>query len=421
LSNYNFSIENVNLFSGIGYDIPPPDLKWPLPMRPKAYYGLAGEFVSLTLPHTESDPVALIMQFLTMFGNAAGRNKYFQVEATRHYPRLFIVLTGATAKARKGTSLDHVESRIRVADSTWAKDRITSGLGSGEGLIWKVLDPNREDPGVSDKRLLVIEPEFASILKVITRKDSILSDCARNGWDDRPMRNTNKNSPATATGAHISIIGHITNDELKSRLDETEMANGFANRFLFVCGRRSKLLPEGGEITKVDFSDFDNRVLEALEFAKQPGEIVRDEVAREMWIAKYPTLSAEKPGLFGALTARAEAQVVRLSLIYALLDKSPLIRIEHLEAGLAVWEYAEASVRYIFGEATGNRDADTILESLRSTFKGLTKTQISKIFQGNYPSARIDKVIEFLKGYELIKEEKSTNTGGRHGTIYRAV
>jgi hypothetical protein len=327
LSNYNFSIENVNLFSGIGYDIPPPDLKWPLPMRPKAYYGLAGEFVSLTLPHTESDPVALIMQFLTMFGNAAGRNKYFQVEATRHYPRLFIVLTGATAKARKGTSLDHVESRIRVADSTWAKDRITSGLGSGEGLIWKVLDPNREDPGVSDKRLLVIEPEFASILKVITRKDSILSDCARNGWDDRPMRNTNKNSPATATGAHISIIGHITNDELKSRLDETEMANGFANRFLFVCGRRSKLLPEGGEITKVDFSDFDNRVLEALEFAKQPGEIVRDEVAREMWIAKYPTLSAEKPGLFGALTARAEAQVVRLSLIYALLDKSPLIRI----------------------------------------------------------------------------------------------
>ena len=40
-----------------------------------------------------------------------------------------------------------------------------AGLASGEGLIWAVRDPHGPDPGAADKRLLVIEPEFASVLR----------------------------------------------------------------------------------------------------------------------------------------------------------------------------------------------------------------------------------------------------------------
>src|SRR5208283_4525581 len=153
-------------------------MNWPSPLRAAAFYGLAGDFVALVLPHTEADPAALLSQFLAMFGNVVGRNAYFQVEGTCHYPRLNVCLAGDTAKSRKGTSYDHVENRFKIVDPGWAYGQIKSGLGSGEGLIWHVRDPDsdRIDPGVEDKRLLVSEPEFASILKVMGRRDSILSN-----------------------------------------------------------------------------------------------------------------------------------------------------------------------------------------------------------------------------------------------------
>jgi hypothetical protein len=63
----------------------------------------------------------------------------------------------------------------------------------------------------------------------------------------------------------------------------------------------------------------------------------------------------------GALTGRAEAQVVRLSLIYCLLDCANEIGKEHLKAALAVWDYCAASVRYIWGDTLGDPTADEML------------------------------------------------------------
>ena len=416
MPNYTYSPQNVNLFSVIDYETPPPDPKWPAPMRQEAYYGLAGEFVSLSLPHTEGDPVALLTQFLISFGNVIGRSAHFKVEATDHYARENLVIVGNSSKSRKGTAKDHVDKRFEIADPQWFKDCMTSGLGSGESLIWQV----RDDPNITEKRRLVSESEFASILRVSNRKDNILSMVIRNSWDDKALRNNTKGSNIQAINSHISIIGHITQDELHYDFRNVEMVNGFGNRFLWNCVRRSKLLPQGGRIRAVNFTEFDKRLLEAIDFAKNVGEVVRDKEAHDFWDRIYPTLSQEKPGVFGALTSRSEAHVVRLSLIYALLDKSPVIRLEHLEAALAVWEYAEASVRYIFGEKTGNQDADKILEAVRHDPQGLTRSEISKVFKGNVPATRIDQAMEFLKSYGLILEEKST-TGGRPKTIYRAV
>ena len=63
----------------------------------------------------------------------------------------------------------------------------------------------------------------------------------------------------------------------------------------------------------------------ALRFAGEHRALPFDPAARERWIEIYPQLSAGQPGLAGAATARAEAHVVRLALIYALLDCSDMI------------------------------------------------------------------------------------------------
>ena len=91
------------------------DPAWPT-LAQAAYHGLAGEVVARLLPNTESDPAALLLQYLTSFGNAVGRQPYYLVERTRHFCNLFVVLIGSTAKARKGTAAERIRTIFEVAD-----------------------------------------------------------------------------------------------------------------------------------------------------------------------------------------------------------------------------------------------------------------------------------------------------------------
>src|SRR5438093_6195213 len=402
---------------------------WPVPPRDDAYRGLAGEFVRLVEPHSEADPVALLSQFLMAFGNAVGRGPYFTAEADRHYTNLFMCLVGETSKGRKGSAWGQVLLPLARLDPTWVRDRIQKGLSSGEGLIWAVRDPISvpervkggtqyesvvTDPGVSDKRLQVFEAEFASVLKVLDREGNTLSALLRGAWDSGDLRTLTKNSPARATGAHVSLVAHVTRDELRRHLDRTEMGNGFANRFLWFCVRRSKLLPEGGNLQTDDLDDLVFRIAGALETARSLAncELRRDQQARQLWFEEYERLSQGRPGLLGSVTSRAEAQVMRLACIYALLDSAQTIRREHLESGLALWRYADASARYIFGDSLGDPVADLLLASLRSRGTGLTRTEISSLIFGRHtPAPEIQRALADLEARGLLRRSTEETAG----------
>jgi hypothetical protein len=214
---------------------------WPV-LNPAAYHGLAGRVVATILPHTESDPVALLIQFLVSFGSAVGRGPHCLAEDTRHFANLYALLAGDTAKARKGTSAQRIRRIFEVAAPEWTRKCIISGISSGEGIIHAIRDPifsvkkgveELTDPGVADKRLMIDEREFSSALDNMRREGNVVSRVLRDAWDSGPvLRSTTKHSPSCATGAHIAVVGHITLDELRRKLDETSMTNGFANRFL---------------------------------------------------------------------------------------------------------------------------------------------------------------------------------------------
>ena len=218
---------------------------WPRPPADEAFHGLPGAIVAKIAPNTEGDPVAILTQLLVACGALIGRGAHFQVEATLHHPNQFLLLIGDSSRARKGSSLDHVTKLLSEVDPVFPS-RLTTGLSSGEGLVWKVRDPNGQDRGAEDKRLLVIEPEFASVLKSTNREISTLSPTLRSAWDGRPLALLTRTAPARATDAHISIIGHITATELRHHTTRVELANGFMNRFVLASVRRMRLLPEGG-------------------------------------------------------------------------------------------------------------------------------------------------------------------------------
>ena len=229
-----------------------------------------------------------------------------------------------------------------------------------------------------------------------------------------------KTSPATATNAHISIIAHITMTELLRSLESTEAANGFANRFLWWCARRSKCLPFGGNLHAADVQAFADKLAGVINSARSLGELSFSDAARDAWIAIYPELSAGRPGLLGAILARAEAQTLRLAVLYAALDGSPVIEIAHLKAALAVWVYAEQSAAYIFGDRMGDRVADAILSALRSSPDGLTRTQINEeVFSGHMGTDRIRLALEALRDAHLATADNRA-TNGRPVEIWRA-
>ena len=228
-----------------------------------------------------------------------------------------------------------------------------------------------------------------------------------------------KNSPARATGAHIGILGHACREELLRYLNSTEAGNGFANRFLWICAKRSKVLPDGGALREELTVPLADRLREALEFAKGSHEIHRDEEAGAMWRGVYPALSEGKPGLLGAVIGRAEAQVVRLSLIYALLDLSNIIRAEHLAAALAVWDYAESSARFIFGESLGYPEADRLLAALRNAPEGLSRSEVSAVFGRHRSESEIDSALRAL-AEDGLAERHSVETQGRSREVWVA-
>ena len=129
----------------------------------------------------KADPVALLIQFLVAFGVAAGRHAPLRIEASHHYPNEFCVLVGGSGKGRKGSSWDHVEALAAAADPDFVAARLASGLSSGEGLIAEVRDPldDADKTAPADKRLLVLEPEFAQVMKVLAREGNTLSPVVR--------------------------------------------------------------------------------------------------------------------------------------------------------------------------------------------------------------------------------------------------
>ncbi len=407
---------------------------WPKPLATAAYHGLAGEVVRIILPHTEADPVAILVQFLCAFGNAVGRGPYFAVEGDQHTTNIFAALVGETAKGRKGTSWGRVRQLMEDADPDWSRRRVVQGLSSGEGLIWEVRDPIEKtqrdkktgesrtevvDEGTSDKRLLVLEAEFASVLRVMAREGSILSAIIRQAWDRGDLRTLVKNNPACATAALISIIGHITADELRRYLDRTESANGFANRFLFPCVRRSKCLPDGGG--EIDLSEISLKITEALTKARLIGQMRRGAEARALWHEVYPELSEGKPGLLGAVVGRAEAQVTRLALLYALLDGRAEVGRDHLAAALELWRYCEDSARYVFGRSVGDPVADAILTALRQAGRPMSRTEISEALGRNVPASQIERALATLAAAGLVAAALKDTGGKRPAEMWSTV
>jgi hypothetical protein len=391
---------------------PPPALAVP------ALYGIAGRVVGSLTPHTEADPAAVLLQFLAAFGNLVGPTPHCRVGATRHGLNLFVVLVGESSKARKGTSWRQISTLLAEADPLWSARRVTTARPTPSSILHAL----RDQQPATDRRLFLLSEEFASVLHVLGRETGQLSPLLRCAWDGGDLSTHDGHRPVQVTAGHITLVGHVTKAELAHHLSHTESANGFANRCLWTSVRRSKSLPDGGSLPPEQQSALAAELRRILDWVHAQNEILfsRTPAARELWSDRYAALSQGREDAYGAATSRAEAQVLRLSAIYAALDSSALIDACHLQAALAVWDYCCASARLLFDTAPIDPTARRISQALDVTPEGLSRVQIRALFNRHVSKERIDLALEQLMTLGLIDCETSAGRG-RPATLWAKV
>jgi len=383
-----------------------------------ALHGLPGQVVTTLLPHTEADPAALLLTFLTMLGNACGPGPALEVGADAHPGRLYTVLVGDTSTGRKGSAGSQIERLFDMAVPDWAGPRVERGIQSAEAVIVRVADMSR------DPRLLLEEHEFARLLMTMATRGN-LSPVLREAWDGRPLAIVTKRNAIRlgARRAHISVLGHITAPELAERLAGTDINSGFANRFLFALVNRSKLLPRGGALTTETLDGLAEKIEEVVGFSTDYALGHLDPISKilcqfhgvfptvpmgrtdafwDRWDQLYTTeFERRLPGTPGIVTSRVAAQVLRLSVVYALADLCDTVDVQHLEAALAVWRYCEESVKFIFGTITGNREADKVIRALHD--HALSRTDISVLFGRNKNRRQLDLILAEVMGTGMVR------------------
>lgn len=377
-------------------------VEWPEAPLEAAYHGVVGAIVRAVAPHTEADPLALLGTFLATAGACMGHWRFIY-QGSAQGPNVFVVLVGDSSTGRKGTAASIVRDVMTAAYPGWDK-LVVAGLGSGEGLVSHLK--RVED---SEHRALVLESEFGRLLTVMAREGSTLSPVIRDAWDGAPIGRFLAREQSLVTWHHVGIVAHVTPVELRQKLSNVDAANGFGNRFVWLAVRRPRLVPfpeSPSSAARPYLGDLHDAIVEA----QRPGELKWSDEAADRWEQLYGYLAARpRYGLQGALLARTEAQIARFALLYALLDRSIHVELEHLLAAEALWAYAERSIEHVFGSSTGNRMSDALLDYLD---EGALEWEQAKRSVGARSAADLKDAVDLLVSLRLAEVHSVPRSAG---------
>ncbi|EPB6687166.1 DUF3987 domain-containing protein [Vibrio alginolyticus] len=291
------------------------------------------------------------------------------------------------------------------------------GLSTGEGIAFELRDDsvNKKgeiEHGVKDKRLCVVESEFANLLIKCNTRDSILSGTIRKLFDGDPIEPMTKTDRTSCNEPHAHIVGYIPPKELVVRMDSVSISNGFANRFPIYSGIQQLHQP----IPKV----IDRTVLES--HAKELNKIITwchqekrtltmSDCYKNLWIEKYSDLKqiGAKDSIEQSLMTRAPHYATMYAMLFAMFDMSTTVTSDHLKSSLAWIDYWHDSVRYIFNPEAdafkaekNNLQALEVLNTIRTLItenggQPITRTPLQQALGKNYTSKQVTDLLKLLQ------------------------
>lgn len=374
-------------------------------LAPEAFHGLPGEFVRTVEPYTEADPAAVLATFLTTFGCYVGPSPRVLAGGV-HPARLHTLIVGRSAKARKGSSMFPVMQVFEQLDPEWTEQQVLGGFGSGEAVI------TAADSG--DPKVLIREEEFAKILAVAARQGSTISQLLRGAWDSGRLERRLAGSSQVVTGAHIALLAHVTIGEFLDKLAATDVSGGTVNRLLLIAAGRSKRISRGATLPPDEVNRLARLTRTAVDQARRIGQMGYTDEGGALWDVIYDHLADDDPpGPLGDAIARAEPQVLRLSIVYAAADGTAKIDVPHLAAAYAVWCYARATAAEIFPSRAMSDDEIKLLDALIDAGDaGMTADQMRDVFSRHRTAEQMGRMLDRLRDLGFAHTAEIP-TGGR--------
>lgn len=418
--------------------IPPPT-----PDMDSMLYGIIGDIAYAASNGREVSPVAVALAAMSWLSAEVGPDIYLPIGDIKHHANLYTLHIGRSARGGKGESLGLVK-RIRKnlqidgIQSSISGQMHSGGLSSREGLIGAVHDGYKlngeECPPVADKRLWIVESEFANVLVQGKREGNTLLPALRDVWDGGSIQPLTKGKGLWATHPHISIHGNVTPGEFIARLDVREVSGGTFNRFLMIWAERTCLVPFPAPTDRVVVDSLADRIKVILEWAIGGYPTVRSSrsasiapSAAKLWVSLYPELKRPHPAgdwIAGMLERQAPI-CLRIALLHAILDRSLTIREEHIRVGYAWVRYGAQTVAYVFdGLAKDDRNEEQ--EHRVLSFLALQpKTEADRwtitrdCFRNRLSGKNLDKVLgPLVEDGKLARREEQPKAGGRKRIVY---
>lgn len=386
---------------------------------PACLYGLVGDVALAGSDNTEANPYAIAAAMLAYLGAALGRGPFMPIGDDWNHARLFLVHVGRSSRGRKGTAkklIYRINNAVKAIDEFLAPQVHRGGLSTREGLALMIhdgyKDGKNEVPAITDKRLLVVESEFANILHQSKRDGNTLSAALRDAWDGTSIRPAVKNCRVWASDPHIGFIGDVTPSELRELMHMRELTNGFANRFIFFWAEGDKVLPFPQYTPQDVVEGLAARVAQVLRFAGADRHVDKDMIRMEfspeaasLYARLYRGELRDRSAgehITGLLDRRAPV-LLRLAMLFALTDQTNVIALFHINAAMAWVRYWVESVKFIFQSALDEANAAATTDIAQRIITYLaahgqaTRTELTKgCFGGHVSKTALDKALDEL-------------------------
>ena len=410
-------------------NVPQPDLA--------CLYGLVGDIARAASATTEANPYAVALNAQAYIGCCLGRGAYMPVGNTRHHPRLFGLHVGRSSRGRKGEAmslLHRIDMALRAASPDLAPQVHRGGLSSREGLAYLIHDGfcegRNEVKPIHDKRLWIIESEFANVLQQTKRDGNTLSAALRDCWDGVGIKPATKSNRISASHPHISLSAAVTPAELLSLIEARELSNGFANRFIVIFNERQQLVPFPRATPQSEVDGLAARLADVLRFCGAERWVDREHLqisltpeAAKLYgdLYRVELNRCDSGPMVASLLERRAPVLLRIAMLFALTDKTTLVNEAHIMAALAWVRYWSDSVKFIFSSAAGEdaqREvtgaAAKIADYLREHGRKSRTAISTECFHGKLSKDRLDDALsELLQATPptIIVESEARKTG----------
>lgn len=374
----------------------------PISMRSSEFHGLSEEIFNILTICKNQAPI-LFLKFLVMVGNILGRKPQVVTKLATKYLNLFILSIGSYNSQRERKSIDFLKRLFTDLDQIWLDERIVQGLARNEGL-YTLVDDNLIRK--IDKRIVIQESNLDRLILHMKPRDNRLASCLREAWHGRSFKIHRKKNLCKVDEAHISIIAHMTEEGLELALTEIDFFHKIADFFLIHSVDESDIRL-GDEIEESKLIPIRKRLKDSIAFSLSllsPLEF--DSKAYSYWEKLRVKLYKNLPDILKSSQCPLETHIKKLAAIFSILDCSPKIKTEHLNAAAAVWKYCENNFRRLFDGRTIDPTANKILSALEKRSEGMCRTEISQLFGYNRSKLKIENALQEITSKNLAKSMK---------------